>query len=164
MRLGCFTDIVMILISHPVGDVQDLPGHLSTDQPRLGPQLLSRIVIDVTPRRIDVSISQLEALAAGSTSAREYVRTVDIQCLSPLRSLGVPSYELYSFPIGGSRFDGRDPDRSRMNWARARVVELLPAALSTLKRAETLIWNINGGDLDGALDPIFARLLPLHRL
>ncbi|KAF8887401.1 hypothetical protein BD779DRAFT_518975 [Infundibulicybe gibba] len=126
----------------------------------LAPHLLSRIVIDVTPRRIDVSISQLEALAAGSTSAGEYVRTINIQCLSPLRSLGVPSYELYSFPIGGSRFDGRDPDRSRMNWARARVVELLPAALSTLKRAETLIWNINGGDLDGALDPIFARLLP----
>ncbi|KAF8887399.1 hypothetical protein BD779DRAFT_518878 [Infundibulicybe gibba] len=49
----------------------------------LAPQLLSHIVINVTTKRIDVGISQLEALAAGSTSAGEYVRTIDIQFLSP---------------------------------------------------------------------------------
>ncbi|KAF8871093.1 hypothetical protein BD779DRAFT_1577751 [Infundibulicybe gibba] len=51
-------------------------------------------------------------------------------------------------------------DRSKIGRARVRVVELLPAALSALKGAENLIWNINGGDLDNALKSVFELLLP----
>ncbi|KAF8872544.1 hypothetical protein BD779DRAFT_1679656 [Infundibulicybe gibba] len=124
----------------------------------LAPQLLSHIVIDITRERIDVGISQLEALATGSTSAGEYAHTVDIRCLLPQLSRGVSSGDSYYRTVGGSSFGV--PDRFKVNWARARVVELLPTAFGALKGAKTLIWNINGGDSEGALSLVFGFLLP----
>ncbi|KAF8886301.1 hypothetical protein BD779DRAFT_1530641 [Infundibulicybe gibba] len=101
----------------------------------IAPELLSCIVIDIQEKRIDVSISQLEALATRLTCAGEYVRVVDIRCLSP-------SYN--------PQILGLHRESSKASWARRKMCELLPAALSTLSGAKAVIWKINKGDLEEA--------------
>ncbi|KAF8886376.1 hypothetical protein BD779DRAFT_1530954 [Infundibulicybe gibba] len=105
----------------------------------ISPQLLSYILIDVNKERIDLSVSQLEALASRSTSAGEHVHTVEIRRLAPhyyldhMRSSGFPN---------SHRLPGPGPQDLEVDWASKKIRELLPAALSTLAGARSVIWTM----------------------
>ncbi|KAF8886346.1 hypothetical protein BD779DRAFT_1801038 [Infundibulicybe gibba] len=99
----------------------------------ISPQVLSRLIIDISKESIDRSISQLEALARGSIRTAEYVRTIEIRHLDPTishNSLGVRAQVIQT----------QEPEAS---WVHRKIRELLPAALSTLTGTQTVIFAMS---------------------
>ncbi|KAF8869503.1 hypothetical protein BD779DRAFT_1682055 [Infundibulicybe gibba] len=105
----------------------------------ISPKLLSYIVIDVNGERIDLGISQLEALANGSTRAGEYARTVEIRHLAPHHD---PNYTGRSELLNGRWVLKLEPQDPKVDWAYRKIRELLPAALSALVGARFVIWTM----------------------
>ncbi|KAF8886347.1 hypothetical protein BD779DRAFT_1673263 [Infundibulicybe gibba] len=96
----------------------------------ISPQVLSRLIIDISKESIDRSISQLEALASRSIRTAEYVRTIEIRHLDPTIS------HSYSNPPGAQAqmIQMQEPEALYR-----KIRELLPAALSTLAGTQTVI-------------------------
>ncbi|KAF8888134.1 hypothetical protein BD779DRAFT_480153 [Infundibulicybe gibba] len=107
----------------------------------VSPRVFSYITIDIHGDRLDVGISQLEALATKSTCAAEYVHTIDI------RRLAANTHRGHTF-INGKLVVRKELESSKTDWAQEKMRELLPEALSTLKGATTAIWMIYSGNPD----------------
>ncbi|KAF8886378.1 hypothetical protein BD779DRAFT_627981 [Infundibulicybe gibba] len=107
----------------------------------VSPRVFSYIIIDIHADRLDVGISQLEALATGATCVAEYVRKIDIRHLSPNYSPSDRKF-IQDEPQVGSD----EPKRLKVGWAQEKMRELLPEALSTLKGATTAIWKMCYGN------------------
>ncbi|KAF8886380.1 hypothetical protein BD779DRAFT_628057 [Infundibulicybe gibba] len=109
----------------------------------VSPRVFSYITIDIHEERLDVGISQLEALATRSTCTAEYVRTIDIRRLAPNYGPNMG----YTF-VNGKFVVDEDPKDPKTNWAQEKMRELLPGALSALKGATTAIWKACDRDPD----------------
>ncbi|KAF8869501.1 hypothetical protein BD779DRAFT_682136 [Infundibulicybe gibba] len=110
----------------------------------VSPRVFSYITIDIHEERLDVGISQLEALATKSTCAAEYIRTIDIRRLAPKYNPKGPTF------VNGKLVVNNEPKNPKIDLVEERMRELLPGALSTLKGATTAIWAMCGRNPDWA--------------
>ncbi|KAF8886379.1 hypothetical protein BD779DRAFT_1441696, partial [Infundibulicybe gibba] len=113
----------------------------------VSPRVFSYITIDIHEERLDVGISQLEALATKSTCAAEYVRTIDIRRLAPNYSPNACGGYMF---VNGKPIVSEETKNPKIDLAEERMCELLPKALSTLKGATAAIWAMCGRNPDWA--------------
>ncbi|KAF8893944.1 hypothetical protein BD779DRAFT_1669459 [Infundibulicybe gibba] len=115
------------------------------------PELFSRLVIKINSQRLDLTISQLQALALGTSKAAEYACTVEILSLSPGMSPfpGGVDY-IYS---GGQKIVAEIPVASKIEWAHDNLREFLPLVLASARRVKTVIWDMQ------VLDPQWSQAI-----
>ncbi|KAJ7113897.1 hypothetical protein C8R44DRAFT_795937 [Mycena epipterygia] len=124
----------MSILDLPVELLQDIPSdhkQLRTVCKSLNfviaPSFFSSIALDVQPSRLELDLSQLEALA-GKTPWSRFARTLKIGPLPPL----------WLLRLGGNNPDSRQDSRTEPQLSNSQLIHILRPALEALKNVCTV--------------------------
>ncbi|KAF8886337.1 hypothetical protein BD779DRAFT_1673255 [Infundibulicybe gibba] len=141
--LSLSNELLSKIAGEVFGYMQNIAGHMQAINTVVSPRLFSSITINIDEERINLSISQLEALATNPLVLGICPYSSHSSSRAPLQ------VEYWSNPTSTGRKLVK-PKNPKADWAEERMHELLPEALSALKGTTAAIWSRYDGDLDWA--------------